>query len=510
MAVGVQHDGQLRAGDVDGFAVAQHLQLELVQHEHLLRQVVLGGQIREVIDDAVDLLGLHVADGDVGQPVRRQLPLGVQRQADVRLLQQLLVELRLLDEIGAAGLEIDDDVSAGLGHRVDVRLQRFDGRRLGVVAARAGRSLRHGGDDLEGRDDLVSGQALVLLDQRLGVGDGFLGGLLAHHAEHRGARVAVGGDHVAPGEHQLAAAGQLRDVLVGGELDGLAELAVVAEDVAEADQRAVAARGLDGLAGGAGVADGQPLHLDARGAGGGDGAERGARGGERQRVVVAGLGLHRVGGGERVGGLSPGVRGTLGPLGGRGRLGGVHLGDGAGRVVLVGRGGGELGARERLQALQVARGCNDGALALRGDVGVADGDHGRRAEARDLLLQGRRVGAGLDEHGHAGRHRDAGGAALRALVLGGHDDGLGRVQQSLRRRHLIGDGDGLVRGLGGLRGAVVAGTGDEAEHGCGAGDERQRPAGAPAEGRGAGCGPNQGGPAFHDESTRWRTFTRSD
>lgn len=355
-------------------------------------------------------------------------------------------------------------------------------------------------------DDLVAGQALILLDQRLGVGDGLLGGLLAHHAEHRGTRVAVGGDHVAAGEHQLAAAGQLRDVLVGGELDGLAELAVVSEDVAEADQRAIAARGLNGVAGGAGVADGQPLHLDARGAGGGDGAERGARGGERQRVVVAGLGLHRVGGGERVGVVAGGCGVGIALGGGDARLGGVHLGDRAGGLLLVGRLG-ELGAGELLQALQVRGGGHDGALAFGRDVGVADGDDGGDAQALELLLDGGGVGPLLHQHRRAGGHRDAGGATLRGLVLGGHDDGLRGVEQRLGRRELVGDGDRLLRRLGGLRRAVVVGAGDEAEHGRGPGNEGQGPAGARANGRGAGSGPNQGGLAFQ---WGWRLFTRSD
>jgi len=75
---------------VTGVKVAfpsDHLQLKLVQHQQLLRQVVPCGQRREPAGDAVDLAGVHAPNLLQRCLPGPQLPLRVQRQPDVRLPQ---------------------------------------------------------------------------------------------------------------------------------------------------------------------------------------------------------------------------------------------------------------------------------------------------------------------------------------------------------------------------------------------------------------------------------------
>ena len=87
---------------------------------------LLAGEVGEPGRRRVDLVGADRADLLQVALARPEPPLRVQRQPDVRLRQQLLVALGLGEEVGAAGLQVQHDVDAGLPGGVDPRPQELE------------------------------------------------------------------------------------------------------------------------------------------------------------------------------------------------------------------------------------------------------------------------------------------------------------------------------------------------------------------------------------------------
>ena len=116
-----------------------HLQPELVQHQHLLRQVAVAGQVGQPGGHPVDLLDVDRADLAEVALVGPQPPLRVEGQPDVRLGEQVGVALGLGEEVAAARLQVEQDVAAGVAGGVHPRAQVLDRRLGGVVAVRARR-----------------------------------------------------------------------------------------------------------------------------------------------------------------------------------------------------------------------------------------------------------------------------------------------------------------------------------------------------------------------------------
>ena len=69
---------------VEGVLVADHRELELVQHEELLRQVRRGGEPGESAGDGIDVARLDATNLLQRLLPGFQMPLRVQRQSDVR------------------------------------------------------------------------------------------------------------------------------------------------------------------------------------------------------------------------------------------------------------------------------------------------------------------------------------------------------------------------------------------------------------------------------------------
>jgi hypothetical protein len=139
----------------------------------------------------------------------RQAPLGIERQADVRLDQELLVPLRLREEIGVAGLEVEDDVDA-LGRRCfDPRADVVERALGGEVAVRAGVGGSHSRDDLDDGHDRLGADVLVGRGVLVGPVDRRVDRLLAEDAEVGVAGMAVDRDEPTAGEHDLASAREL-------------------------------------------------------------------------------------------------------------------------------------------------------------------------------------------------------------------------------------------------------------------------------------------------------------
>jgi hypothetical protein len=102
-----------------------------VEHQQLLRQDGVAGEVGEPGGHRVHLVDPHRADLLQRPLVRPQPPLRVQRQPDVRLAQQLLVAAGLGQEVGAAGLQVEQHVHPGRARGVHPRPEEL---RLGLGA----------------------------------------------------------------------------------------------------------------------------------------------------------------------------------------------------------------------------------------------------------------------------------------------------------------------------------------------------------------------------------------
>ena len=183
------------------------VQLELVEQQQLLGQSSLPGELSQPRSDRVHLVDTDRTDLAHVDLIGGEAPLGVEREPDVRLRQQLLVPLRLGEEVGAPRLQVEHHVHTSPPGGVDPRAQIGDLRLGRVVAVWSRGGRRHRGDDLERRHDRLGGEAVVARGHLLGAGHSCIGVLLAEDAQHRRAGVAVEGDHPARGEQHLAATG---------------------------------------------------------------------------------------------------------------------------------------------------------------------------------------------------------------------------------------------------------------------------------------------------------------
>ena len=142
----------------------------------------------------------------------RQSPLRIEGQADVGLGQQLLVAHGLGEEVGVAGLQIEDDVEPGRAQ--PRRPMAGCGRASSPTSSRRRRrppTRPDRGDDLERRDHRLRADAAVAAGDVARPLDGGIHRLLAEHPEIVVAGVAVDGDETPTGEEHVAATGQLMD-----------------------------------------------------------------------------------------------------------------------------------------------------------------------------------------------------------------------------------------------------------------------------------------------------------
>ena len=107
--------------DDDVGAIRQHVVAELVEHQQLLWQVVAEGQLGEPGAHPVDLVGGDLSDVVHVLLARGQSPFWVEGQADMRLSEELFVTLGLGEEVGVAGLQIENDIHAGCFRRIHPR-----------------------------------------------------------------------------------------------------------------------------------------------------------------------------------------------------------------------------------------------------------------------------------------------------------------------------------------------------------------------------------------------------
>ena len=350
---------------------------------------------------------------------RLQPPLGIQRQADVRGGQQLLVELRLGEEVGGARLQVQHHVHPGLARRVDPLLQALDAELGGVVPVAARLRGGDGRDDLEGGDGRLLGEPVVLGDHLLHPLEGQLEVLLAQDPERGHGGGAVGRDHAPAGEGGEAAAGQLGRGR--GPAQRLHQCRGVPEGVAEREHahRGVLSGRLlrrgDALAAAADVPAGR---LD-------DGAARGGDHGARERL--RGRGRLRVDQQRHGGGRLPGgdLR-EVGVLGGE-----VDLDDLPTVPEIAG-----------IDARRDDEGAGAEPLDLIGDRLVDARQHrgGEALEPRQQCLERGLVGEDGDVRG--GEQRRAQGGGRRREIVARQHRGLG--------------------GLGALDGEIAPGAGREA------------------------------------------------
>ena len=172
-----------------------------MEHQQLLRQVVAAGQLGEP-RCTVDLVGGDLADVHHVLLAWRQPPFRIEGEADVGLGQQFLVAHGLGEEVGVAGLQIEDDVEPCRGCRVDPWTDVVERALQRVVAVGAG--LRRGDrrDDLERRDHRLLADAVVVAATSRSTLDGGIHGLLAEHPEVVVAGMAVDGDEPTTREQQ--------------------------------------------------------------------------------------------------------------------------------------------------------------------------------------------------------------------------------------------------------------------------------------------------------------------
>ena len=128
--------------------------------------------------DTVDLLGRDLSDVGHVLLAGRQPPLRVEGQADVGLGEQLLVELRLGEEVGVPGLQVEDDVEPGGARRVDPGPDVVERALERVVAVVARVRRGHRGDDLERRDHVLRADPVVRVGEVLRSLDGRIQRLL--------------------------------------------------------------------------------------------------------------------------------------------------------------------------------------------------------------------------------------------------------------------------------------------------------------------------------------------
>ena len=142
------------------------------------------------VRDLVDLLGGHRADRLAGDLAVADVPLGVQREADVGLEQPALQALRLAEEVAAAGLDVEQQQRLGLARREQVALDR----RVGLVGAVhpvvAGVGVGDRRDELEGGQHRLARGRVGARDALEALG-GALGRADAEHAEALALRRAV-------------------------------------------------------------------------------------------------------------------------------------------------------------------------------------------------------------------------------------------------------------------------------------------------------------------------------
>ncbi len=195
VAVDVHEVLDLVAAGVQLVPVDDHPRLELVEDEDLRGQIVVLDEVGEPLASRVDLIDLDLADLLHVAPARLQTPFGIECEPDMRLEEQILIQLRLGEEIGVSGLQIQDTVDAGLLRGVDERQEFLRGRLVGVVLILAGRGGSHRRDDLERGDDLSARQRLVLGGKFLHAIDGLRGPLLAQEPQRSSGGMPIQGDH---------------------------------------------------------------------------------------------------------------------------------------------------------------------------------------------------------------------------------------------------------------------------------------------------------------------------
>ena len=90
-----------------------------MDEQQLLRQPALLHDLRELGADLIDDARVDRPDDLARDLALADVPLGVQRQRDVRLAQPLRQPPRLGEEAGAAGLDVEDEqrVDAAGGRR---------------------------------------------------------------------------------------------------------------------------------------------------------------------------------------------------------------------------------------------------------------------------------------------------------------------------------------------------------------------------------------------------------
>src|SRR4051794_13717377 len=190
-------------------AAADHVRRELMDHEELLREALALRQGREPPRDLVDLRRRGVADRPPRDRARLHLPLRVERERHVGLLEQAPVAADLVDEARPAGLHVDDEEAALPPDRAGGALDL--GERLAVAVERtvAGRRGGDGGDELERGQDLPAARTVIGARLALQAPRGLRRRAAPERAEDGRPRGAVEGDDALAREDRPPAPGQL-------------------------------------------------------------------------------------------------------------------------------------------------------------------------------------------------------------------------------------------------------------------------------------------------------------
>src|SRR3954451_15636361 len=190
-------------------AVADHVRRELVDHQELLREPLALRQGREPARDLVDLRRRGVADLLPRDRARLHLPLRVERERHVGLLEQALVAAYLVEEPRPAGLHVDDEEAALTPDRAVIALDV--GERLAGAgeASLAGPRGGDGGDELERGQDAPAARTAIGRRLTLQAPRGLRRRAASERAEDGGPRGAVEGDDALAREDRPPAPGQL-------------------------------------------------------------------------------------------------------------------------------------------------------------------------------------------------------------------------------------------------------------------------------------------------------------